>query len=111
MPENVQLKTAQDIGVHESPKSFQLYHIYHSINPNYVGVPHEAQPRKYVGYVEANSIEDAYIKAQNASNPNYRAYNQRDTVIGDLIQDHYGFYMVCADEFKLVCLVDAEGGE
>jgi hypothetical protein len=107
-----ELLSEQDVGIGSegSQPTKQMFHIFHAYNPLFQFTEKEKQPRKYVGYVLADNLNDAVNQAQN-SNVHYSTYNQRDTTVGDLIQDHYGFYMICSVGLKLVCLVDDEGGE
>jgi hypothetical protein len=106
-------KTPEDIGAYEGPqKVLKMYHIYHCMNKKYMFTENEHQPRKYIGFVMANDIEEAYSKCQNDHNSlDYIKYNVRSLAIGDIIQDNYGFYMVTNQVFKLLCLVDEDGRE
>lgn len=102
----------ESIGAYEGPKSIlNMYHIYHAINKKYMFSEHEKQPRKYIGFVLAKDMNEAFTLSQNDFNPDYRKFRARSTSVGDIIQDNYGFYMVCNTGFKLLCLVDEEGHE
>lgn len=85
------------------------FHVYHSIGKNRFQEV-ENQPRVYAGFVEANSVEEAFKYAQN-DNVDYEddilSFDQtRSTSIGDVIQANDGFYMVCGTGFRLL---DATG--
>jgi hypothetical protein len=99
------------IGVHEEAPQvvLKMFHIYHSVNPITRFTEAENQLREYVGFVMATDMEHAYKMAQNDFNSDYQKYKVRSTSVGDLIQDNYGFYMVCDKGFKLICLVDETG--
>ena len=69
----------------------------------------ENQPREYAGFVEAVSLEEAYIKSQNHSDSrwengsNWNITNPcRNTSVGDVIESDEGFYMVCGMGFRLL---------
>lgn len=105
----VKSATPESIGAFEGPQDIKkMYHIYHAINKKYMFTETEKQPRKYVGYVIATDLTEAYRLAQFDSD---QRQGVRATSVGDLIQDNYGFYMVATNEFKLICLVDEEGRE
>lgn len=75
------------------------YHIYHSTGRNKFE-PVEVQPREYAGFVEASSLEDAFIKSQNLDEP-WNTFNPcRSTSVGDVIQSDEGFFMVDGVGFK-----------
>jgi len=105
--QEIRSKTPEDIGAFQGPQPIlKMFHIYHSMNKKYMFSEHEHQPREYIGYVMAKDIDDAFVKSQNDFGEEYREYKKRSTSVGDLIQDDYGFYMVCNIGFKLICLVD-----
>jgi hypothetical protein len=109
---NIKEETPTEIGAFEGPKGvLKMYHIYHCINKHYMFTETEKQPRKYVGFVLADSLDQAFKLSQNDFNPDYAKYGARSTSVGDLIQDFYGFYMVCNTGFRLICLVDEESHE
>ena len=75
------------------------YHIFHSVGPRMFSETVK-QPREYVGFVEASSLEDAFAKSQNGDNP-WNPYQPcRSTSVGDVIQDNSGFYMVLGLGFR-----------
>lgn len=101
-----------DIGAFEGPKkSLKTFHIYHCINKKYTFQEVEQQPRRYVGFVLANNMQEAFHLSQNDFGIEYRKYKARSTSVGDIIQDDYGFYMVTSNDFKLVCVLEHEGSE
>lgn len=107
--QEINKRTPDDIGAFEGVKKvLKMYHIHHCINKLYMFTEKENQPRKYIGYVYAENLEDAYRKAQNEDwqASEYKGYKVRSTSIGDLIQDDYGFYMVLGQGFKLICLIE-----
>ena len=85
------------------------YHIFHCISPLRF-TETEIQPRQYVGFVEANSIEESFQKSQNGGTYNSTNVSEalpwnpvspcRSTSVGDVIQDHDKFFMVCGIGFK-----------
>ncbi len=100
------------IGVEGNTKEIlSTFHIFHTVDKKTSFEEVEHQPRKYIGSVLAKDIDHAYKMAQNDFNPEYEKFKVRSTSVGDLIQDDYGYYMVCNQGFKLICLVDDEGGE
>lgn len=85
------------------------YHIFHATSPLRF-TETEIQPRQYVGFVEANSIEEAFKKSQNGGIYNSTGNHEglpwnptnpcRSTSVGDVIQDDDKFFMVCGIGFK-----------
>jgi hypothetical protein len=78
------------------------YHIYHATSPGLRFTEQKDQPREYVGFVEANSIEEAYQKSQNFEllwNPSNPC---RSTSVGDVIQEDEGFFLVKGIGFELL---------
>jgi hypothetical protein len=78
-----------------------IYHIYHVINPDFI---ENVNARvKHVGFVYATSLQKAYEKAQNFSQP-WHDTNTRSTSVGDFIKedgdDHV--YIVCGSGFKSI---------
>lgn len=68
------------------------YHIHQSNPPHFTEDVH--QYRDYVGFVEANSVEEAFRLSQNGEK-SWNATNPcRSTSVGDIIQAPDGFYMV-----------------
>lgn len=74
------------------------YHIYHSTGIN-IFQEVEKQPRDYVGFIEADSLEDAFKLSQGDINPDW---DSRSTSVGDVIQSDEGFYMVLGIGFQLL---------
>lgn len=74
------------------------YHIFHSVSP-LMFTETEIQPRVYAGFVEADSLEKAFEYAQN-DHVDWAMNEARSTSVGDVIQDHDKFYMVCGIGFK-----------
>jgi len=110
--QDIKNNNPEDIGAFEGPKKvLEMFHIYHAVNKKYMFQEVDKQPRKYIGHVMANNMDEAFKLSQNEFNPDYASYKARSTSVGDLIQDSYGFYMVLNNGFKLICLVDDEGAE
>lgn len=85
----------------------QLYFIHHATGKErFLEV--ENQPRVYVDCVWANSLEQAYIFAQNmvdSWSPNM--YPCRSTAVGDMIQTSEGeFFMVCGEGFRPLSFIN-----
>lgn len=63
------------------------------------------QPRRCMGYVEANSLDQAYKLSQNILDP-WQYWNKTDpcrsTSIGDVIQCDNEFHMVSFIGFKII---------
>lgn len=74
----------------------QQYHIHHSVDRIKMFTPEVNQKREYVGFVEAESLDDAFHKSQNLDRDiNWNPTNpKRSTSVGDIIQDNEGFYLV-----------------
>jgi hypothetical protein len=84
------------------------YTIYHRVNMEDYKPEEGRQPRRFITQVEAENMSDAYKLAQVHS----KDIVGRATTYGDVIQDHYGFYIIKEDDsFELLCLNDYEGGE
>ena len=79
------------------------FHIYHSTGKDRFQEV-ENQPRIYSGFVEANSLEKAFIQSQNQGDGDiWNAVNPcRSTSVGDVIESDEGFYMVCGMGFRLL---------
>jgi hypothetical protein len=69
------------------------YHIYHCTT-ELAFTEKQTQPRTYAGYVDADSLETAYQKSQNLTEPWNTVFPCRSTSVGDVIQGEDGFYMV-----------------
>jgi hypothetical protein len=90
-------------------QSLKTYHIFHAINKLYVNTEKLEQPRRYVGWVLATDLDDAYIKSQKDFNPDYKRYGARDTCVGDVIQDDQAIYLIINSGFyKISDLEDRE---
>ena len=85
----------------------QQYHIFHSIGVNKFNEV-ERQPRNYVGFVTAASLEKAFEYAQN-DHVDWAMNEVRSTSVGDVIQSDGRFFMVCGIGFKELIL-EEEGG-
>jgi len=72
------------------------YHIFHAVSPLRF-TETEIQPREYAGFVNANSLEEAFKLSQTDFNSDWDA---RSTSVGDVIQDDDKFFMVCGVGFK-----------
>jgi len=83
------------------------YHIFHATSPLRF-TETQIQPREYVGFVQADSIEKAFEYAQN-DHVDWAMNEVRSTSVGDVIQDGDKFFMVCGTGFKE--LVDPEEEE
>lgn len=82
-------------------KEERVYQIHHVVNPTYTE-DMNAQ-KKFVGTVEAISLDSAFIKSQNFSEPWNPENPCRSTSVGDCIVDSSGnMYMVCGVGFKQV---------
>lgn len=77
------------------------YHIFHTTEAKFSFTETEVQPRQYVGYVEADSLEKAFEYAQN-DHVDWCFNETRSTSVGDVIQADDGFYMVCGTGFRLL---------
>ena len=74
------------------------YHIFHRTGAVEYW-PAEHQPRVYVGFVNASSLEKAFEYAQN-DHVDWGTINEvRSTCVGDVIYDYEDFYMVCSTGF------------
>lgn len=78
------------------------YQIFHASGPDrFMAI--EAQPRVLVGFVEANSLEEAYELSQNGEDSSWNRFNPcRSTSVGDAIKDEEGYHMVTIFGFKLL---------
>lgn len=77
------------------------YHIYHSTGEN-VFTETEDQPREFVGTVEADSLQGAFVASQNIDEEWNLEKDVRSTSVGDVIQEEEKVYMVCGRGFKLL---------
>lgn len=68
------------------------FHIYHAVNPTFTS--EFEQTREYAGFVEAESLEEAYQASQNLTDQWNPTNPCRSTSIGDVIQDDEDFYVV-----------------
>jgi hypothetical protein len=75
------------------------YHIFHCVS-SLRFTETEIQPREYVGYVETNSLEEAFKLSQNFDSAWNPTNPCRSTSVGDVIQDDDKFFMVCKMGFK-----------
>jgi len=77
------------------------FHIYHSIGKDKFQEV-EKQPREYVGFTQAISLENAFANSQNIDQAWNPSNPCRSTSVGDVIQAEDGFYMVLGMGFKLL---------
>lgn len=77
-------------------RQFQIFHATGKDRFQEVKV----QPRIYAGYVEANSLEEAYRLAQNEEDVWNAVAPCRSTSVGDVIQDGDSFHMVLGKGFR-----------
>jgi len=64
----------------------RTFNIFHCVNPSFN--EDFDQLRDFEGTIEAESLEDAYIKSQNLDEYGWNgAVESRSTSVGDLIQD------------------------
>ncbi len=77
-------------------KQLRQFHIHHATEPGLMFTETQVQPRQYVGFVQAESVGDAWLKSQNFDGPNWngQSYPKRSTSVGDVIQDGDKFFMV-----------------
>lgn len=76
------------------------YHIHLAVGPR-MFTETDSQPRDYAGFVEANSLEDAFAKSQNTGLEHWNPYQPcRSSSVGDVIQDETGFYMILGTGFR-----------
>lgn len=74
------------------------YHVFHCTSPLRF-TETEIQPRQYVGFVQADSLEKAFEYAQN-DHVDWAMNEVRSTSVGDVIQDYDKFFMVLSVGFK-----------
>jgi len=81
----------------------EKFNIYHSTGINKFKEV-ENQPRIYVGFVKADSVEEVFMLSQNEGDGDvWNAVNPcRSTSVGDVIESDEGFYMVCGMGFRLL---------
>ena len=80
-----------------------IWNIFHCINPTFS--EDIEQERSYEGSVEAESLQDAYIKTQNLDEYGWNGdVESRSTSVGDLIQndDTEEIFMVMDFGFKAI---------
>jgi hypothetical protein len=77
------------------------YHIFHTIIQSRFP-ERKIQARKYVGFVNADSLEEAFVESQNTEEHWNPTNPCRSTSIGDIIQDDNEFYLVCSMGFELL---------
>ena len=80
------------------------YHIYHPVkgmlNP---GCSRNLYMFDIVAVIEAESLEDAFRRAQNDhSTSKYYEYKKRSTSVGDIISEDDNYYMVMSQGFEQV---------
>jgi hypothetical protein len=90
----------------------QQIHIYHAIQDDKMFTEIEQQPRKYIGFIHAETLEQAYNLCQNDNlHPDYLYYNVRSLSVGDMLLIGHEFYMVCNLGFRMICSFSNEGEE
>ena len=67
------------------------FHIHQAIKPTFDET--EVQLRKYVGFVNAESLNEAFVLSQN-DNIDWQKNRTRSTSIGDVIQDGDKLFLV-----------------
>lgn len=81
------------------------YHIYHATSSKRF-TEERVQPRSYVGFVETNTLYDAFVKSQNFDEHWNPTNPCRSTSVGDVIQgegpEGEGFYMVKGLGYELL---------
>lgn len=73
------------------------FHIHQAIKPTFDET--EVQLRKYVGFVNAESLNEAFVLSQN-DNIDWQKNRTRSTSIGDVIQDGDKLFLVKKVGFK-----------
>ena len=80
------------------------YYIFHATEPGLRFTETENQPRRYAGYVDANSLDQAFAYAQNHYT-DWAKNQERSTSIGDIINCEGKYYLVCGRGFKETLIV------
>jgi hypothetical protein len=75
------------------------YHIFHAIG-EHMFTETENQPVEYVGTVQADSLQGAFVASQNIDEAWNLDADVRSTSVGDVIQDDEYCYMVCGRGFR-----------
>lgn len=102
MAESKDLKAVKQLEELREKSQKKTYFIHHCVNlVDVVGVYKETKnvARKYVGSVEAYTLNGAFIASQN-DNSDWEKLGQRSTSVGDIIQDEDGFHLVCNIGFE-----------
>ncbi len=84
------------------------FHIFHATGKDRF-TEKMNQPREYTGYVDAESLEEAFRLSQNVEEHWNKVNPCRSTSVGDVIQDDGTFYMVAGTGFTE--LVEPEENE
>lgn len=88
----------------------EQYHIYHSTGKDKFSEV-EVQPREYAGFVNADSLDEAFTLSQNFEEYWNFLNPCRSTSVGDVIQSDKGFYMVCGSGYKLLDIISKNDSE
>ncbi len=83
------------------------YFIFHATEPGLMFTETENQPRRYAGYVDANSLDQAFAYAQN-HNSDWAKNQERSTSIGDVIHCEGTNYLVCGRGFKQISRISSD---
>lgn len=78
------------------------YHIHLATDPKKMFQEIDRQPREYAGFVEANSLDEAFKNSQNLDESWNKQSPCRSTSVGDVIQNDVGFYMILGQGFKKI---------
>lgn len=81
------------------------FHIHHAINPTFDET--EVQLRKYVGYVYAESLNEAFVLSQT-ENRDWQKNEVRSTSVGDVIQDDKLFLVKSVGFKELTAITEPE---
>jgi len=104
MAESKDLKAVKQLEELREKSQKKTYFIHHCVNLMDTVLDKEIKdvnnvPRRYVGSVEAYSLNGAFTAAQNHNN-DWGKLGQRSTSVGDIIQDEDGFHLVCNIGFE-----------
>lgn len=104
-------KLPSDIGIEgyqdkKDTLNLKCYHLYHVVDDEQIGKENEGRvERKYIGTFYATDIVCAALKC-NHRDVDYHQFGKiRDTMIGDVLCDELGFYMICETGFKLIAIL------
>ncbi len=86
------------------------FHIHQAIKPTFNET--EVQLRKYVGFVNAESLNEAFVLSQT-ENHDWQKNEVRSTSVGDVIQDYDKLFLVKSVGFQELTAItepEEEGG-